>query len=106
TPNEIKRPIRVSDESGSTAVDGYARWLKGNTFKQKQQGYYSVFVTLEAGDITSNQLHVLSELIQDFSSEGLARAGFSQNISLRYVNEDDLPHLYTKLLSSGLAKCG
>ncbi|MFB5622083.1 MAG: nitrite/sulfite reductase, partial [Candidatus Nitrosomaritimum yanchengensis] len=29
TPNEIKRPIRVSDESGSTAVDGYARWLKG-----------------------------------------------------------------------------
>ncbi|MGD8918563.1 MAG: nitrite/sulfite reductase, partial [Nitrosopumilaceae archaeon] len=106
TPNEIKKPIRVSNESGSTAVDGYARWLKGNTFKQKQPGYYSVFVTLEAGDITSNQLHVLSELIQDFSSEGLARAGFSQNISLRYVHEDDLPHLYTKLLSAGLAKSG
>lgn len=106
TPNEIKRPIRVSDESGSTTVDGYARWLKGSTFKQKQQGYYSVFVTLEAGDITSNQLHVLSELIQDFSSEGLARAGFSQNISLRFVHEDDLPHLYTKLLGAGLAKSG
>ena len=106
TPNETKRPIRVSDESGSTAVDGYARWLKGSTFKQKQQGYYSVFVTLEAGDITSNQLHVLSELIQDFSSEGLARAGFSQNISLRFVHEDDLPPLYTKLLGAGLAKSG
>ena len=106
TPNEIKRPIRVSDESGSTSVDGYARWLKGSTFKQKQSGYYSVFVTLEAGDITSNQLHVLSELIQDYSAEGLGRAGFSQNISLRYVHEDDLPHLYTKLLSAGLAKSG
>ncbi|MFZ8937574.1 MAG: nitrite/sulfite reductase [Nitrosopumilaceae archaeon] len=106
TPHEIKRPIRVSDESGSTSVDGYARWLKGSTFKQKQPGYYSVFVTLEAGDITSNQLHVLSELIQDYSAEGLGRAGFSQNISLRYVHEDDLPHLYTKLLSAGLAKSG
>jgi sulfite reductase (ferredoxin) len=106
TPNEIKRPIRVSDESGSTSVDGYARWLKGSTFKQKQPGYYSVFVTLEAGDITSNQLHVLSELIQEYSAEGLGRAGFSQNISLRYVHEDDLPHLYTKLLSAGLAKSG
>jgi sulfite reductase (ferredoxin) len=106
TSNEIKRPIRVSDESGSTSVDGYARWLKGSTFKQKQPGYYSVFVTLEAGDITSNQLHVLSELIQEYSAEGLGRAGFSQNISLRYVHEDDLPHLYTKLLSAGLAKSG
>ena len=106
TSNELKRPIRVSDESGSTSVDGYARWLKGSTFKQKQPGYYSVFVTLEAGDITSNQLHVLSELIQEYSAEGLGRAGFSQNISLRYVHEDDLPHLYTKLLSAGLAKSG
>jgi len=105
TPTEIKRPVRVSDESGSSP-EGYARWLKGNTFKQKQSGYYSVFITLEAGDITSNQLHVLSEVIQDFSAEGLARTGFTQNISLRYVHEDDLPQLYSKLINSGLAKSG
>jgi sulfite reductase (ferredoxin) len=65
-----------------------------------------VFVTLEAGDITANQLHVLSEITQDFSSEGMARCGFSQNISLRYVHEDDLPCLYSQLLKSGLAKSG
>ena len=105
SPSEIKRPVRISDEKGSSP-EGYARWLKGNTFKQKQSGYYSVFVTLEAGDITSNQLHVLSELIQDFSAEGLARTGFTQNISLRYVHEDDLPQLYSKLIGSGLAKSG
>jgi len=105
TPTEIKRPVRISDESGSSP-EGYARWLKGNTFKQKQSGYYSVFITLEAGDITSNQLHVLSELTQDFSAEGLARTGFTQNISLRYVHEDDLPQLYSKLITSGLAKSG
>jgi len=106
TPNEIKKPVRISDESDSSSPEGFARWLKGNTFKQKQSGYYSVFITLEAGDITSHQLHFLSELIQDFSAEGLARSGFTQNISLRYVHEDDLQKLYSKLLTAGLAKSG
>jgi len=48
----------------------------------------------------------LGNLIRDFSSEGHARAGFVQNIALRYVHEDDLPRLYSKLLESGLAKSG
>ena len=41
---------------GISAPDGYARWLKTNTVKQKQTDYHSVFITLEAGDITSSQL--------------------------------------------------
>jgi sulfite reductase (ferredoxin) len=106
TPDEIKRPIRISDESGETIPDGYARWLKTNTIKQKQSDYRSVFITLEAGDITANQLHALSDLIRDFSSEGKARCGFVQNVALRYVLEDDLPRLYSELLEVGLAKSG
>ncbi len=106
TPNEIKRPIRISDESGEAAPEGYARWLKTNTVKQKQSGYSSIFITLEAGDITASQLHALADLICDFSSEGKARFGFVQNVALRYVHEDDLPRLYSKLLEVGLAKSG
>ena len=107
TPDNIKRPIRISDESDSLSVpDGYARWLKTNTVKQKQSDYRSVFLTLEAGDITANQLEVLSTLIRDFSSEGKARSGFAQNIALRYVHEDDLPRLYSGLLAASLAKSG
>ena len=106
TPYEIKRPFRISDESGIPSSDGYARWLKTNTIKQKQSDYRSIFITLEAGDITSNQLNALAVLTRDFSSEGHARAGFEQNIALRYVHEDDLPRLYSKLLETGLAKSG
>ena len=106
TPNEIKHPIRITDESGSLTPDGYARWLKTNTVKQKQSDYRSVFITLEAGDITANQLNALGNLICDFSSEGKARCGFVQNVALRYVLEDDLPRLYSKLLEVGLAKSG
>lgn len=106
TPSVIKRPIRISDESGSSIPDGYARWLKTNTLKQKQSEYHSVFITLEAGDITSNQITALATIIREFSSEGYARAGFVQNIALRYVHDDDLTRLYSKLLTVGLAKSG
>ena len=106
TPNEIKRPIRITDESGTSVSDGYARWLKTNTVKQKQANYRSIFITLEAGDITASQLNALADLIRDFSSEGKARFGFVQNVALRYVHEDDLPRLYSNLLESGLAKSG
>ncbi|MGI9565612.1 MAG: nitrite/sulfite reductase [Nitrosopumilus sp.] len=105
--NEVKRPIMITDESGAgNTPDGYARWLKTNTVKQKQSEYRSVFVTLEAGDITSSQLEAFAGIINDFSSEGKARSGFVQNVALRYVHEDDLPRLYSKLLEVGLAKSG
>ncbi len=107
TPNEIKRTIRISDENGGeTTPDGYARWLKTNTVKQTQDNYHSVFLTLEAGDITASQLYSLADIIRNFSSEGKARSGFTQNMALRYVHEDDLPRLYSKLIEAGLAKSG
>ena len=104
-PNEIKRPISVSNENGSIP-DGYARWLKTTTYKQKQEEYRAVFVTLESGDITANQLRAMAEITKDFSAEGFARNGFSQDIILRYVHESDLPKLYSRLLESGLANSG
>ena len=107
TPDKIRRPLKISDENGGISVpDGYARWLKTNTVKQKQPDYHSVFITLEAGDITSSQLTALASLIREFSSEGKARTGFVQNVALRYVHDDDLISVYSKLLQSGLAKSG
>ena len=103
--NEIKRPISISSESGSIP-DGYARWLKTTTYKQKQEEYRAVFVTLESGDITANQLRAMAEITKDFSAEGFARNGFSQDIILRYVHESDLPNLYSRLLEAGLANSG
>lgn len=105
-PPEIKRPVRISDESPAGAPAGYARWLKTNTVRQKQPGYSSVFITLEAGDITAGQLVSLAGIVRDFSCEGHARTGFNQNIALRHVHDDDLPQLYSGLLESGLAKSG
>ena len=102
---EITGRVHISHRTGETPA-GYARWLKSNTFAQKQDGYHTVFVGLEAGDITSTQLRTLSGIIQEYSSEGTGRIGFNQNIAMRYVHEDDLVPLYSRLLDSGLAKSG
>ena len=106
TPKEIKRPITVADSDGKAIPDGYSRWYNNTTFKQKQEGYRSVFITLEAGDITSNQLRVLAKICREFSAEGFARNGFSQEIVLRWVHESDLPKMYARLLEVGLANPG
>jgi len=103
--NEIKRPISVSSENGSVS-DGYARWLKTTTYKQKQEEYSAVFITLESGDITASQLRAMAEITKDFSAEGFARNGFSQDIILRYVHESELPNLYSRLIEAGLANSG
>ena len=105
TKNEIRRPISVSNDVASVP-DGFARWQKTNVEKQSQDGFNSVFIGLESGDITANQLRSVAEIIRDYSAEGFARNGFSQNIVIRYVHDDDLKSMYSKLLESGLAKTG
>ncbi len=106
TPNEITRPITVSDTDGKPTPEGYSRWMKTSTFKQKQDGYYSSFINLEAGDITANQLYSLANICREYSAEGFARNGFAQDIVFRWIHESDLPRLYSKLLEVGLANPG
>lgn len=106
TPQKLDTNIRITGFEGKSIPDGFSRWRKGNTFAQKQSGYYSVSITLEAGDITANQLRTISEVSKDFSAEGYARTGFVQDIYLRYVAESDLPRLYAKLIDVGLANPG
>jgi sulfite reductase (ferredoxin) len=106
TPNEIKRPLTVSDTDGKSTPEGYSRWLKTSAFNQKQAEHYSVFVNLEAGDITANQLNALAKICREFSAEGSVRNGFSQEVVFRWIHESDLPRLYSKLLEVGLANPG
>jgi sulfite reductase (ferredoxin) len=85
---------------------GFDRWLHTNAVPQKQEGYLTAFITLGAGDITASQLRVLASAIRDYSAEAVARNTPQQNFALRYVRETDLPNLYEKLASAGLANPG
>jgi sulfite reductase (ferredoxin) len=82
------------------------RWLHTNAVPQKQEGYFTVFITLGAGDITASQLRILASAIRDFSAEGVARNTPHQNFAVRYVRGIDLLEFYEKLASAGLANPG
>ena len=84
----------------------YERWLHSNVVPQKQAGYFTVFVTLEAGDITANQLRTLAVAIRELSVEAVARNTPQQNFAIRYVKGEDLHEFYDRLVSTGLGSSG
>lgn len=102
-PRMARLPMfdRVTKESPA-----FERWLHTNTVPQKQEGYFTVFVTLGAGDITASQLRVLASAIRDFSAEGVARNTPQQNFAVRYVRGSDLRGFFDRLASAGLANPG
>ena len=105
TEPNVQRPIRVSIDNEPTRA-GYGRWQRANTLVQKQKEYRTVFITLEAGDISASHLMDLADIIQEYSAEGIARIALGQNICMRYVHQDDLASLYARLLDAGLARPG
>jgi sulfite reductase (ferredoxin) len=74
--------------------------------KQKQSGLSSVFLTLESGDVTANQLRAIADMAREFTADGQIRNGFTQDMVFRWVRDDDLPRIYTRLLEVGLANPG
>ncbi|MGI9011628.1 MAG: nitrite/sulfite reductase [Nitrososphaeraceae archaeon] len=98
--------LPIVETNISTSSNSYDRWLHTNVVPQKQEGYFTIFITLGAGDITANQLRSLALLIRKFSSESIARNTPQQNFAIRYIYNNDLPAVYTKLMAIGLANPG
>ena len=102
--NGMKLPLL--NEKVDVNSDPYKRWLHTNVVSQKQNGYFVVFITLGAGDITANQLRSLAKTIRDYSGEGCARNTPNQNFAIRFIKAKDLPEFYNDLAKIGLANPG
>lgn len=98
--------LPMLNDSVTKDSPGYERWLHTNVVSQKQEGYFTVFITLGAGDITASQLRVLASAIRDYSVEGVARNTPQQNFAVRYVRGAELRDFHEKLASAGLANPG
>ncbi|HYY66266.1 MAG TPA: nitrite/sulfite reductase [Nitrososphaeraceae archaeon] len=101
-----RRKLPLLNEHITLESPAYERWLHTNVVPQKHEGYFTVFVTLGAGDITANQLRLLAGAIREFSAEGTARNTPQQNFAIRYIKGNDLRNFYDRLTSIGLANPG
>lgn len=95
-------PIRDSSESNSPAPE-FAEWQKTNVQTQRQRSSYVVQLPLRLGDIEAEKLAKLAEIVAHFG-DGVLHAHQSQNLSLQWVSEAELPRLYAELRPLGLAE--
>jgi sulfite reductase (ferredoxin) len=105
-PAYRERPLKQGQAlHGAALPEGFEEWRATNVYRQRQEGYAVVTVSLPLGDITSWQLRRLADIARTYCGENL-RTTVEQNIVLRWVSEADLPAVYRELVAIGLGAPG
>jgi len=86
-------------------IPRYEEWAKTNVYHQRQAGYATVTVTLPLGDLSSDQMRKVADLVHRYASDH-ARTTVEQNIVLRWVPHGKVPALYQELKNLGLGQGG
>jgi sulfite reductase (ferredoxin) len=97
--NPIYTTFKISDSPF------YQAWIKTNVFEQKQQTYYGVYIRVPLGNIRSETIRLLAEIVGKYAADDL-RLTINQGFLLRYVQKQALPTLYRELDKIGLALPG
>nr|MDQ4040358.1 nitrite/sulfite reductase [Actinomycetota bacterium] len=83
----------------------YERWVTSNVKPQRQSGFSTAQVKVTRGDLTPEQFRGLAQVMRDFSG-GYARTTVEQNLVLRWVRDESLYDLWTRLGELGLGDPG
>ncbi len=95
-PNEL--PFVYSNE--------FKKWLDTNTFKQKQSGYFGVYVKVQLGNISSDKTRALTNIIDKYANSEDTRITINQGFLLKFVTVEELPFLFDELNKINLANPG
>lgn len=101
--SDIKSFETTSDFIGSGA---YQEWLDTNTFKQKDNELFAVYIKIQLGNIHSSTSRVLADIVETFADEKDIRITINQNFILKNIHPSALPHLFEALQHIGLAASG
>ncbi|HEU5145368.1 MAG TPA: nitrite reductase, partial [Chryseosolibacter sp.] len=107
--NALSEPKRSDYVPAEPAVirdeKKYQQWFETNVIKQKQAGYYGVYVKLPLGNMSSKMARKFADIVDRYASEEL-RVTINQGYLIRFVREDVLKHLYVALDALALAEPG
>jgi sulfite reductase (ferredoxin) len=98
-----RRGLPVRD--ARTDRPAYARWHGDSVLAHKMPGLRGVNVRLRLGDIESERLRNLADVVRRYSANE-ARVSIEQNLYLPWVREEELPDLYDALVAIGLGDAG
>lgn len=80
---------------------GFERWMSTNVTPQKQPGFFRIELPLRLGDISSETLQALADIVEKHG-ERMLRATQQQNFVLRWVPQNELEPLHRSLATLGL----
>ncbi len=101
--NAPEAPATPASPNGDRSE--FDRFLQGNVQPQRQEGFASVEVKIERGDLTPAQFRGLGAIMREFTG-GYARSTVQQNLVLRWVRDEALYEVWERLKGLGLAEAG
>ena len=100
TPTAMGQGIPVSIR-GTTA---YQRWEQANVVRGSAKGTVSAIAYAKLGDITSDQFRAVGAIQREFGLD--VRVTNRQNFAFRGLTEEQLPRLFDRLTTIGMAEAG
>ncbi len=80
-------------------------WKKTNVYPQKQDGYFTVYVRILNGNISSVSSRTLIEKLRPVIADDV-RITINQGLQFRFVKAEHLEYIYSALEQEGLAAAG
>jgi sulfite reductase beta subunit-like hemoprotein len=96
-------PAAPSSPNGERSE--FERFVQGNVQAQRQEGFSTVEVKIDRGDLTPEQFRGLATIMRDFTG-GYARSTVQQNLVLRWVRDEALFDVWQRLADLGLSEAG
>jgi sulfite reductase beta subunit-like hemoprotein len=96
-------PAEYASPNGDHSA--FERFAASNVTPQRQEGFSAVQVAVPRGDLTPDQLRALADLARTYSG-GWVRTTVHQNLLFRWVRDETVYELWTKLSELGLGDAG
>ena len=77
------------------------KWL-GIFFRPKTPGKFMLRLRIPHGDLNSEKMRVLAEIVQRYGEDGSADITTRQNLQLRGIRLEDVPDIFRKLKAVGI----
>jgi len=107
--NKIK-PLKLPDYQEIRSVEvadplAFEIWRQTNVFEQKQSGYFSAYVKVPTGDLSTEKTRILVEGIRPYAADEI-RITQNQGLLLKFIKEEGLSHVFNVLTKIDLAAPG
>ena len=100
TPTAMGQGVPVSIR----ATSAYERWQEANVIRGNAKGTVSAIAYAKLGDVTSDQFRALAAIQRELALD--VRVTNRQNFAFRGLSEEQLPKLFDRLTTIGMAEPG